>query len=218
LDRLTNKTDTNIYANVKTLRFDEKHINPDHNFKQTEIVNLILNVHFDSINWCHVITKLRHLSLQHDKIMSPDQFCILMDNTSRLDSLALTKNMLKTLTDRWRNASVCNHLSNKIRCLKFHLNDNRSECVDKTELHYIVPIFVSKCEHLSLSIQSQIDTIALILRRMKQLRSLRVQIMETGDKTITIKWLDQQQTKFNDSNCIIVKGEQDYYFWLGKHP
>ncbi len=217
LDDKSNNSNINIYENVKTLTFEQNYMKPDENFKKTEVVNLVINVYFNSINWLHVLTQLHYLSFVHDASMSSENFRILLENTPYLNSLAIEKNTLKTLTGNWNNASICNYLSNKIHCLKFHSNDYQSQCVNKNEIHHIVKIFVSKCQHLSLPIQSQIDTIALILRRMRQLRSLHVHIMENIHPLITMKWLDQQETKYNDSNCIIVKEKQDYYFWLGKH-
>jgi hypothetical protein len=212
-----NNSYTNIYTNVKTLEIDNKYAASD-DFKNTEVVNLIINVDFACASWSHILNKLCHLSFERGATMSSQEFRILLDNTPHLYSLAVEKNMLRTLTDNWRNDSVCHHLSNKIRSLKFHLYDKRSQCLNKSDFHQIGKIFVGKCQHLSLSIQSQIDIIGLILRRMKQLRSLHVHIIEKVHVIITMKWLDQQQTKYNESNCIIIKEEQDYYFWLGKHP
>lgn len=207
---------TDIYANVKTLDIDNKYAEPEENFKQAEIINLIVNVEFMCAKWLLVLPKLRHLTLGHDAIMSSEHFYIILTNASHLHSLAIEKNMLQTVTNNWMNSLVCNHLSNKICYLKFYWNDNLSQCLNGTDLHHIVQIFAEKCHHLSLSIQSQTDIISSILRCMKQLHSLHVHIMEMSDPPMTMKWLAKQHTTFNRSNCIITGKEHDYYFWLGK--
>jgi hypothetical protein len=50
---------------------------------------------------------------------------------------------------------------------------------------------------------------------MSQLQSLHVNITEKDYSSIKMIWLERQQTKFNDSNYIIVNHEHEYYFWLG---
>ncbi|CAF1411803.1 unnamed protein product, partial [Rotaria sordida] len=30
-----------------------------------------------------------------------------------------------------------------------------------------------------------------------------------------VEWLEQQHTRFNHFNCIIINDRQDHYFWLG---
>jgi len=206
---------TNIYANVKTLRIEKCYDEPDEKFEKVKIFNLIIDTYFVHDKWFVILPNLRHLSLEHDGGMSSKNFRILLDSTPHLYSLEMKKIILQRLTDNWNNISVCKHLSDKIRCLKFHSNVDQSQSFNKSELYPIMQIFTSKCEHLSLSIQSEIDTIDFILRHMRQLHSLHVHIIEKDHPSVTMKWLDQQQT---DSNCIIVKEEQDYYFWLGKYP
>jgi hypothetical protein len=207
----------NIYSNLKTLEIDNKYAEPEKDFKRTKIVNLIINVDFVSTKWLDVLTKLRHLSFKSDAILSSENFCNLFDNAPHLYSLTVEIYTLRRFTDHWKDTSVCNHLSDKIRWLEFYSNKTLSQCLNESDLDYIVQIFVSKCQHLSLSIRSNIDSVGFILRCMKQLLSLHVHIMEGAHPRITLKWLDQQQTEYNDSNCIIAKKERDYYFWLGKY-
>jgi hypothetical protein len=212
-----NNTDIDIYANVKTLQIDNKYAEPEQNFKKAEIINLIVNVEFICADWVRVLTKLRHISFEHDAIISLEKFRILLDNLPYLYSLAAEKHMLQRLTDNWTNTYVCNHLSNKIRYLIFYSNDDFQQCFNKNDLHHIVKTFAGKCQHLSLPIESQIDIIGSILKCKLQLHSLHVHIMNMTHSPITMEWIEKQHTTFNHSNCVINRKENDYYFWLGKH-
>jgi hypothetical protein len=204
----------NIYTNVKTLIIQTDR-RPDHNFNETEVINLIINTFFDPVNWLHILTKLRHLDIVNCKLFTMEKFRILLDNTRYLSSLTVKYSLLEILTDNWSNVSVCNHLTQKIRILKLHSNKYLPECLSRNDLEEIVSIFASKCEHLSICVQSKINTVDFILRSMSQLNSLYVYIEGKDSSSNIIEWLEQQQTRFNHSNCILVNDEYDYYFWLG---
>ncbi|CAF1427841.1 unnamed protein product [Rotaria sordida] len=207
----------NIYANIKTLIF-ENYITPNHNFNKTKIINLVINTQFESIYWLHALTKLEQLHIDHFGFISMEQFQILLDNTPYLYSLSLRKSHLKRLTDNWNDVHICNHLSQKIRVLKLHSYKNLLECLNRHELERILPIFETKCEYLSLGIQTTTNTIDYILSQMSVLNYLHVFVREKLRlpiaKTLTMEWLEKQQTQFNHSNCIIINNIHGNYFWL----
>ncbi|CAF1238501.1 unnamed protein product [Adineta steineri] len=207
----------NGFTNIKTLVLLNDPMKFDKNFNQTKIVNLIIERSFTSIDWIRTLTKLRHVSFSKSADISSNIFECLLDHTPELESLVVDNNLLRILTNNYNNVSICNQLSNKIQYLKFHSATNASQCFNKNRLAEILPIFASKCKHLSLSIQSKHDLIALILKRTKRLHSLHVHIKEKDHLPITMQWFDEQKTKSNYSNCFIMKQEQDYYFWLGRH-
>ncbi len=209
-----NPSSNNIYENVKTLIFEANSPKPDKNFNRTNVVNLIINSHFESFNWIHVLTKLHHLEIKSDAMISSENFHLLLDNTPHLHSLAAEKSILWTLTENWSNLFICNHLSRNIRSLKLYKTDRRFRYMSRYELQQIIRIFSSKCQHLSLYVQSPINTIGLILKNMSQLHSLHVNITGENYPSIDMLWLEKQQTKFNASNCIIVNDGHNHYFWL----
>ena len=53
------------------------------------------------------------------------------------------------------------------------------------------------------------------LRKMFQLNSLHIYIQQRNSSPITMEWLEEQRTRFNHSNCIIINDRQDHYFWFG---
>jgi len=209
-----NISNENIYANVKTLVLEEKLLKPNESLNKIKVINLVLNSHLNSINWIHVLTKLRHLEIKSGTEISSEHFLHLLDNTPYLYSLIAEMNILRALTEYWRNICVCSRLSKKICSLKLHSTLNRAEYLSEDELQQIVRIFALKCQHLSLSVQSPNNTIGLILRSMSQLHSLHVNITGINYPSINMIWLQTQQTKFNDSNCSIVNDGHDHYFWL----
>ncbi len=210
IDHLSN----DLPANIKTLVFNN-YTKSDQNFNRSNVINLIINASLDSLDWIHVLNKLRHLTIEDCAVLSIENFNILLNNTPYLCSLTAKKSMLKLLTNNWTDICICNHLSRKIRSLTFQSNKNPLQCFNKNELEKILPIFSSKCQHLSLSIHSRNNSIYFILRKMFQLNSLHVYIQQTHSQPVTIEWLEQQNTRFNHSNCIIMNDRKDHYFWLG---
>ncbi|CAF1952868.1 unnamed protein product [Rotaria magnacalcarata] len=205
---------TNMHTNVKTLIL-KSYSTPDPMFNGTFIINLIINTFFDALPWIHNLTKLRHITIGDDAALSVEDFNILLDHASNLRSLTAKKSRLKFLTDNWTDTCICNRLTRRIRSLKFSSDRNPSQCFDINELERILPIFSSQCQHLSLGIHSHNKTIDFILRKMCHLISLHVFIQRKNFPPITVEWLQQQNTRFNGTNCIITNARQDYYFWLG---
>ncbi|CAF3972744.1 unnamed protein product [Rotaria sp. Silwood1] len=207
----------NIYTNIKTLIF-ENYIKPNHDFNKTKIINLVINTQFESIYWLHALTKLEQLHIDHFGFISMEQFQILLDNTPYLYSLSLRKSQLIKLTDNWNDVHICNHLSQKIRVLKLHSYKNPLECLNRHELERILSIFETKCEYLSLGLQTTTNTIDYTLSRMSALNYLHIFVREKFrlpiTKTLTMEWLEKQQAQFNNSNCIIINNIHGNYFWL----
>lgn len=205
-----------IYTNVKTLILEEKHlISDDDDINQIQIKNLIIQCHINLIDWIHLFNKLRHLEITSKARFLLKSFRLLLDNTPYLHSLTIEKSILRILTQNWRNDIICNHLSQKIQSLKLYSTMKQSHCLSKYELEQIIRIFSSKCQHLSLSVQSPNNTIPLILQKMSQLLSLHININEKPYISIDMIWLEKQQTKYNHSNSIIVNDGYDHYFWFG---
>jgi hypothetical protein len=211
---LNNIYHTNEYANVETLEINHTDAEPDENFNQTKIINLIVNVDFDFINWLSVLTLLRHLHIPSNVRISSNSFRHLLKTTSHLCSLSIEKSLLRTLTEDWSNVFICNYLSEKIRSLKLDQTNYLFWCLSQNELHHIIRIFGSKCQHLSLTVQSPNETIVPILQNMSQLHSLHVRITGKKNESPNMIWLEKQKTKFNNSNCRIINIMNDYYFWL----
>jgi hypothetical protein len=213
----SNNFHKNMFVNVKTLQIYYKSSQPDENFDKSEVINLELSAYFESNKWIHLLFKLRHLELNILTEISPQNFLHLLNNTPCLNSLMAEKRILQRVTEHWNNVSICNHLSSKIRTLKLGGHVPRSRSISRHEIEQITTIF-SKCEHLSLCVQSSNDTTGFILQNMSRLHSLHVNICGKAGPSIDMKWLEKEQTIFNASNCIIVINKHDHYFWLGKHP
>lgn len=209
-----NDSYTNMYTNMKTLILCDDMRELDENFDQIRIINLFINGYMDSLNWKHMLLKLQHLSLSKDIKISSETFESLLNNTPELYSLEVDISFLDISTNNWTNITICNQLSNKIRHLKFHSATNIFQCFGKSRLCNIFSIFAGKCTYLSLSIQSKLDLVAMILKRMKHLHSLHIHITEREHIPITMEWFEQHKTKFYHSNCLLIKQEQNYYFWL----
>lgn len=206
----------NMRTNINTLLIKSYSV-PDPMLDRSSVMNLIIHTSFDARAWAHALTKLRHITIGDGAALSTEDFNILLDTAPHLYSLAVKKSTLKLLTNNWTDICICRHLSRKIRSLTltFNPHQNSIQYFEKYELEKVLPIFSSQCQHLSLTVQSHRNTIDLILCKMQHLTSLHVHILREKVLSITIEWLEQQQTRFNRTNCIIRNVRQDYYFWLG---
>jgi hypothetical protein len=179
-----------------------------------QVINLIINSDFNRFNSIHVLRRIHHLEIKSNVIILLKSFRLLLDNTLYLHSFIVKRTVLRALTENWSNVFICNHLSEKIRSLKLYSPRSRSHHFSRNELQQIIRIFGSKCQHLSLSVQSPNNTISLILQNMSQLHSLHVNVNEKPYAPINMIWLEKQQTKYNHSNCFIVNDRDNHYFWL----
>ncbi|CAF2741970.1 unnamed protein product [Rotaria sp. Silwood2] len=204
----------NMRTNINTLLVKSYSV-PDPMLDGSSVINLIIHTSFDALAWTHILTKLRHIAIGDGASLCLEDFNILLDTAPHLCSLAVKKSTLKALTNNWTDICICRHLSRKIRSLTFSSNRNSSQFFEKNELEKILPIFSSQCQHLSLGVHSHSNTIDFILRKMQHLISLHVHIQRKSVPSITIEWLEQQNTRFNRTNCIIKNARQDHYFWLG---
>lgn len=208
---ISTSTDDLLIIQWKTLILRD---NINEHFKQIQTINLRIDA---PINRTFPLIKFQHLSLSKNANLSSNIFESLLMNSSDFYSLEIDNNFLDILTEHWTHRSICNQLSNKIRHLKFHSATNPSQCFSKSRLIDILPVFASKCSYLSLSIQSKIELVALILKRMKQLDNLHIHFLDKDHQPITIEWFQQNQTKFHYSNCFLTKKQENYYFWLDKY-
>ncbi len=213
---ISSSIDRPIYTNIKTLVFEEKSVIPDANFNRTCINNLIINTHFEPMNWIHILKKLKYLEIQSGAILSAKNLNFLFQNSRTLHELVIEKNLLWILTENWKRESICKYLSKKIWFLNL-ISNGQNLNID--EVKQIIRFFALKCRHLSLCISPDIKIIRLILQKMKNLNSLHIRIQEQDYPPITIEWLNKKQSQINftDSNCFIVNDGDDRYFWLGKH-
>ncbi|CAF1293938.1 unnamed protein product [Adineta steineri] len=206
----------NMFTNVKTLNIRMLSAKPDENFVESNLINLVIMNHFESIKWIHLLTKLRHLELSFYTKLSSKNFLCLLNNTPQLNSLVAEKCILQIATEYWNNIDICKHLSRKILSLKLGRFMRRSQSISRNEIEQIIRIFSSKCQHLSLYFKFPDDKISFILQNMPQLYTLHVNIYGKTYSTLDIKWLEKQQTTFNASNSTIVINGHDHYFWLDK--
>jgi hypothetical protein len=211
-----NHLNRNIYSNVKTL-VGELCLKSEQHFDGINILDLIRNNYFNSIERLHLLPKYFYRKTLFDKKIVSKNFGILLKNTPYLHSLNIQLNDLQVLTNNWTNVSVCKYLSEKIRFLKLYPDESRLQSLNGNTLDQIIRIFTLKCQYLSIRILSSVDTVVLLLRDMQQLYSLHVSVQVTNDEKLTMKWLEQQQIGLNYSNCHIVNHQQNYYFWFGKH-
>ncbi|CAF1562379.1 unnamed protein product, partial [Adineta ricciae] len=202
----------NQFSNTKNLVLARNPTYLDENFRRNNLTRLTVRDSFASREWMQVLTKLRQLSLTEKAQMSSDSFHYLLDHAPELDTLVIDCNFLQILTDSWTHTGICDHLSKKIRHLKFHSANNARQCFNKHKLSGMLPVFASKCEHLSLSIQSKLDLVILTLKRMKRLHSLHVHMSEKAHLPMTMDWFDEHKTKFNYWSSFLVREDQDYYF------
>lgn len=205
-----------LYNNVGTLLCEEKRLIPDENLNNIQFVNLIINNYFRLTNCIHRLTKLRHLEITHNLMISVKDFHHLLDKTSELNSLIVEKYILQRLTENWSHVDICTHLSKKIRRLKLLSNRKQSQNVNRNELEKMIQIFALKCQNLSISVHSPNNSIGFFLQSMSQLHSLHVNIKAKYYSSINMTWLKQQQTRFNGYNCFILNDGHDHYFWLGE--
>ena len=210
----TDYRNVNMHTNMKTLIFKSSST-PEPIFNRSPAINLIINTSFDALAWRDIFIKLRHITIGDGGILSLENLNILLDHAPHLYSLTVKKSVLKQLTDNWSDICICLHLSRKIRSLTFSADRNPSQCFDRNELEKVLPLFSSQCQHLSLGLHSQNGTIDCILRKMCHLISLHVYISRKNVSPLTIEWLEQQNTRFNRTNCIITNIRHDHYFWLG---
>jgi hypothetical protein len=175
---------------------------------------LIIHSDFHSKKWTHILTKLRHLELDYYVVISAENFLRLLASTPHLQSFVAEKRVLQIATEHWNNVSICHHLSRKILSLKVCRRKVRSQFISEHEIRRIIQVFSSKCQHLSLYVQSPHDSVGIILQNMLQLHSLHVTVTGKTHPPIGMAWLQKQQSYFNSSNCIIVNHECDHHFWL----
>ncbi len=214
----TNDFHKNIYRNVKTLVAGVKCEKFDQNLTSRNVKHLILKIPGTPSDWIFSMTHLRQLSLGSQINMPSKDFASLLKNLPYLNSLIASYHTLKFLTNYWKNKTVCEQLSHKIRslnvCLDEYLSSHVQGYVKVDELLPIVHVFGERCQHLTVPVYSRNVVAGLILRTMRHLHSLKVLLREHGDLKITKDWLKEQDVTLKDLDCSIIMDGNEYSFWF----
>lgn len=204
---------SNIPTKLNTL-IVRSYSTPDPMFYQNSITNLIIHTLFDAAPWVNLFTNVRNLIIGEGAFISPESFNIFLNHTPRLRSMTVRKTVLKQLTDNWTDICVCHHLSQKIRSLTLSEHNDAPQCFDKNELEKVLSIFALHCRRLSVGVHSYHGTIDFILNKMSHLISLCAYIPRRNSSELTIEWLENLNTRYNRTNCILTNVRHGCYFWL----
>lgn len=206
---------TNLYENVKTFLVESlPYWNIDYELSNRKsILSLIRNDYFHSIERFHFLSNTRlYRQRRHVDVLSNNLFS-LIKKMPRLYSLNIRMNDLRIVTNEFTDRIICDHLTEKIRSLKLHQNEERRRYdFSEHELNQIIRIFGTECQYLSISIPSSINTIVTLLQNMQELYSLHLMI-ETKTNAEMIK-NGLLKHGLDLSNCFIYNLHSDYYFWL----
>jgi hypothetical protein len=214
-----NETKSNYYTKVKTLAFNQECKNPHIGFLASNIYHLILMVNLP-ISWLYLLTELRHINIGSYVEMSSIDFGNLLERTPNLQSLTISSDKLKILTDKFTNQIVCHHLSEKIQSLTIshqYFDVPRLDIVSVRLLRSLVGIFSTKCKHLSLGLIAHPNTVCSILRRMKQLRSLHIEWRHLfiGFDDPVASWLQQLSTDPTALDFVHTNDKRHLFIWFG---
>jgi hypothetical protein len=172
-----NETKSNYYTKVKTLVFNRECEEPHIGFLTYNIRHLILKVSLPT-SWNYLLTELRHLTIGSGVEISSTNFEHILERTPNLQSLTISTNKLKIVTDNFKNQIICQQLSQRIQSLivtHYYYDAPSLGIVSVRFLNSLVRVFSKNCQHLSLALTAHPNTVCPILRRMRQLRSLHIQ-------------------------------------------
>lgn len=214
-----NEIKSNYYTKVKTLVFNQKCKEPHVGFLSSNIHRLILSVNIPS-SWLYLLANLHHLSVGDYMEMTSIDFGNILDYAPNLQSLTISCDKLKKLTDKFQNAIICQQLSQRIHSLTIshRLMDFPSlGVVSVRALSSLVRIFSANCQHLAFALIAHPNTVRPILRRMKDLHSLHVQWrhlhFDTNDSVAS--WLQQQSTDPNAIDYVQTMDNRHLFIWFG---
>ncbi|CAF0866381.1 unnamed protein product [Adineta steineri] len=211
-----NEINSNYYTKINTLILNEPHEEPPIFLLPSNIIYLTLNATL-SKSWLYLLKELHYLDIQHGADMSSDDFAQLLEYTPNLQSLTISIKRLKKLTDKFQHQIVCQYLSERIKSLtitRSDYNHSRSSLghVSIHALSSLTRILSSKCEHLSLAIMANPNTVRPILRRMTQLRSLRIQ----WPRNFTVSdWVQKKSTYSTALDFVHMNDKQEFFIWFG---
>ncbi len=212
-DSHSNKT---TYRNIKTLTFNYACPKPHVAFRSTRIEELILNVAFVPNIWLPILTQIHHLSIGSHVRMTSSSLVHLLENSTKLYHLTIEIVNLETLTGGWNDLAVCHLLSNKIRRLDLDPKKNSSSMsrtnIKPDELTYVVRIFGSNCEHLTIYLETYEILESFILPSMKKLRSLTVSgVFNRCGRTFVMNSIEQWSLSNKHSAIAIWNGLQIWF-------
>ncbi|CAF2388431.1 unnamed protein product [Rotaria sp. Silwood2] len=211
----------NLYKNVKKLTANVLCEKINKALISVNIIDLNLKLFDTSMDWIFTMTHLCQLSLGHQFNMSSKDFIRLLKNTPYLRSLIVPYHILKLLTNEWKNKTLCELLSSKIRSLEICSDGcflmNIHDYVKVDELLPIIRVFSKRCRNLNITVYSRNIVVGLILRTMRHLRSLKVCLQEhCVDRKITKEWLVEQDKTLKNLDCFIIENGNEYSFWFGR--
>ncbi|CAF0944792.1 unnamed protein product [Adineta steineri] len=217
-DSDVNEIKNNHYAKVNTLIVNGVREEPPIYLLPSNIICLILNDKL-SKSWLYLLKELRYLHIQHGADMSSDDFAQLLEHTPNLQSLTISIEGLEKLTNKLKHKIACQYLSERIKSLTITSSDYSlcrpdSGHVTIRALSLLTRILSSKCEHLSLAIKANPNTVRSILQRMRQLRSLHIQ----WAREFTVSdWFQEQSTYSTALDFVHIKDKQEFFIWFGNH-
>jgi hypothetical protein len=212
--RYLGETNSDAYAKVNTLVFNERCEPPNHNFAASNIIRLVLNDTLTA-NWFHLLTKLSRLEIENDVIPSATHFADLLTSAPQLQFLTLPTRELEKLTDNFMNNVICRHLSRQIRSLTLSVRPFDRFNIDAVPAQFLSPIiriFGEKLEHLSLCIIDHPKDVLPILRRMQQLRSLCIDLNPWCIRSTSMAkyWFEEQSTARVGLNFVHIADKTNY--------
>ncbi|CAF0944783.1 unnamed protein product [Adineta steineri] len=215
-DSDVNEIKSNYYTKINTLIVNKALAEPPIYLLPSNIICLILNDKL-SKSWLYLLKELRYLYIEYRADMSSDDFAQLLEHTPNLESLVISTEKLKKFTDDFQRQIVCQYLSERIKSLTITDTDDSLyisdlEHVSVRALSSLARILSSKCEHLSLAIMANPNTVRPVLQRMTQLRSLRIELR--GDDTVS-NWLQKQSTYSTALDFVDINDEQNFFVWFG---
>ncbi len=211
-----NETKSDYYTKIKTLLFHQKCKEPHDGFVPSNIHQLILTVNLPT-SWFYLLTKLRHISIGSYIEMSSEDFQNILQHSPNLQSLTISCDKLKRLTDKYTNLIVCQKLSQQIQSLSIshhYMDLPNLGIVSVRALNSLVRIFSAKCEHLSLGLMAHPNTVRPILRRMKQLRSLHIEWRHLHFE-IDDPVFQQQSTDPKSLDYVHTIDNRHLFIWFG---
>ncbi|CAF0958062.1 unnamed protein product [Adineta steineri] len=211
-----NDIKSNYYTKINTLILNEPREEPPIYLLPSNIIYLTVNATL-SKNWFYLLKELHYLDIQHGPYMSSNDFAQLLEHTPNLQSLVISTEKLKKFTDDFQHKIVCQYLSERIKSLTitdsdYNYNESNLGYVSIDALSSLARILSSKCEHLSLGIMAKPNTVRSILRRMRQLRSLRIR----WSRNFTVlEWLQKQSTDSTALDFVHMNDKQEFFVWFG---
>ncbi|UJR10299.1 hypothetical protein I4U23_014505 [Adineta vaga] len=211
----------NPYKSVKTLQVAVKCEEIHEKLLSKDIVDVHITYSNTLVDWIYAIPKLCQLTVGDQMNISDNEFLRILKSFPCLKSLITSYQKLNDLTNQWKNKSICNLLSQKIRSLKLSTDGCRTMNLDDyikvDELLPLVKVFSRHCEHLNLAVYSRNIVAGLLLRCMNELQSLKVRLKEHGnDLQITKQWLIEQNNEYKKLNYSLVANGQEYSFWFSR--